>query len=54
MKKPDLKLVNNAPTSVRNLTWGSPKFVKLAKQGEKEYEAQAKREREMAEYYRRM
>jgi hypothetical protein len=52
--KPDhLKLVNNVPTNVKGLTWGSPKFIKLAKQGEREYEAQAERERDMADYYRR-
>lgn len=53
-KPAHLKLVKSGPNSVRGLTWGSPEFTKLAKQGEREYEEQAKREREMAQYYERM
>jgi hypothetical protein len=52
MKKTDLKLVKNE-ISVKGLTWGSPEFIKLAKQGKRDYEAQAEREREMAEYWRK-
>jgi hypothetical protein len=49
-----LQLVKSGPNSVKDLTWGSSEFIKRAKQGERDYELQAKREREIAEYYERM
>jgi hypothetical protein len=49
MRNPDLKIA-----SVKGLTRGSPEFIKRAKQGENDYEAQAKRERELAEYWRKV
>jgi hypothetical protein len=49
-----LQLVKSGPNSVKSLTWGSSEFIKRAKQGENDYEAQAERERELAEYWRKV